>query len=83
MKLISINKNWNTHTNVMVFFNNITYYVSIDSYGTHHETFDNANPKKIRKDSKLHKKLVKFAEEKITQDYEASLHIQPTNQGQK
>jgi hypothetical protein len=83
MKLISINKNWGTHTTVMVFFNNIEYYVSRDNYGNENETFDNSNPRKIRKDSKLHKKLVKFAEDKIAQAYEASAPTQPTNQGQQ
>ena len=67
MKLISIDTGYRLHTSVMVFFNNIEYYVKIDNYANEDKTFDNLNHRKIRKDSKIHKLLVKFAQEKIAE----------------
>lgn len=64
MKLISIDQACG-HTAVVVEKNNVEYFVSIANYGDKSEVYENANFRKIRKDSKLHNVLFSFAQNQL------------------
>lgn len=64
MKLISIDQACG-HTAVIVKKNNVEYFVSIANYGNKNEVYENANFRKIRKDSKLHNALFCFAQSQL------------------